>query len=126
MQNQEYSNKADIYSLGVCFYWMLYGKPPFNARNVVELKGVILRQDIQFPRQVNRISELNEELIRKMLKCHPKDRLSWEELFKHPINTYMEDKMGNELRLTLTMEGEIADNVCKLYLKQNLVIIHPS
>ena len=126
MQNQEYSNKADIYSLGVCFYWMLYGKPPFNARNVVELKGVILRQDIQLPRQVNGISELNEELIRKMLKCHPKDRLSWEELFKHPINTYMEDKMGNELRLTLTMEGEIADNVCKLYLKQNLVIIHPS
>lgn len=24
------------------------------------------------------------------------------------------------------MEGEIADNVCKLYLNQNLVIIHPS
>lgn len=26
LQNQEYSNKADIYSLGVCYYWMLYGK----------------------------------------------------------------------------------------------------
>lgn len=34
LQNMEYSNKADIYSLGVCYYWMLYGRPPFNARNV--------------------------------------------------------------------------------------------
>ncbi len=26
LQNQDYTNKADIYSLGVCYYWMLYGK----------------------------------------------------------------------------------------------------
>ena len=26
LSNMEYSNKADVYSLGVCFYWMLYGK----------------------------------------------------------------------------------------------------
>ena len=26
LQNLEYTNKADIYSLGVCYYWMLYGK----------------------------------------------------------------------------------------------------
>lgn len=34
--------------------------------------------------------------------------------------------MERELHLTLTMEGEISENVCKLYLNQNLVIIHPS
>lgn len=28
--------------------------------------------------------------------------------------------------LTLTMDGSISENVCKLYLNQNLVIIHPS
>lgn len=28
LNNQEYSNKADIYSLGVCYYWMLFGKYP--------------------------------------------------------------------------------------------------
>ena len=61
-----------------------------------------------------------------MLKANPKERISWEELFTHPINNYLEKKMEEELHLTLTMEGEIADNVCKLYLNQNLVIIHPS
>lgn len=34
--------------------------------------------------------------------------------------------MEKELSLTLTMDGSLSENVCKLYLNQNLVIIHPS
>lgn len=30
------------------------------------------------------------------------------------------------MSLTLTMDGSMSENVCKLYLNQNLVIIHPS
>lgn len=26
LHNLEYSNKADMYSLGVCYYWMLFGR----------------------------------------------------------------------------------------------------
>ena len=78
-------------------------RPPFNARNVVELKSVILKQDIQFPRQINKISEMSEKLIRHMLKANPKERIGWEELFKHPINDYLEKKIEEEMRLTLTM-----------------------
>ena len=26
LNNMEYSNKADMYSLGVCYYWMLFGR----------------------------------------------------------------------------------------------------
>ena len=26
LNNLEYSNKADMYSLGVCYYWMLFGR----------------------------------------------------------------------------------------------------
>ena len=28
LHNLEYSNKADMYSLGVCYYWMLFGRYP--------------------------------------------------------------------------------------------------
>lgn len=28
-----------------------------------------------------------------MLKVNPKDRISWEELFNHEINNYLEKKM---------------------------------
>lgn len=41
LNNLEYSNKADMYSLGVCFYWMLFGRPPYNAKNINELKTMI-------------------------------------------------------------------------------------
>lgn len=126
LQNMEYSNKADIYSLGVCYYWMLFGRPPYNAKNINELKSMIVREDYDFPRQINAISEMSKQLIRAMLKANPKARISWEELFKHDINDFLEKKVEKELVLTLTMDGSISDNVCKLYLSQNLVIIHPS
>ena len=69
---------------------------------------------------------MSKTLIRRMLKANPKERLSWEELFKHEVNHCTESKMERELSLTLTMDGSLSDNVCKLYLNQNLVIIHPS
>lgn len=61
-----------------------------------------------------------------MLKANPKERISWEELFKHEINDYLSQNIEKELFLTLTMKGNLSENVCKLYLNQNLVIIHPS
>lgn len=33
----EYSNKADIWSIGTVFYELLFGKPPFTATNMIEL-----------------------------------------------------------------------------------------
>lgn len=36
---------------------------------------------------------MSKNLIRKMLKANPKDRMSWEELFQHEINRYIEKKM---------------------------------
>lgn len=47
-------------------------------------------------------------------------------MFQHEVTRYQEKKMEKELSLTLTMDGSLSENVCKLYLSQNLVIIHPS
>lgn len=37
LSNMEYDNKADIWSIGTCFYELLFGKPPFTASNMVDL-----------------------------------------------------------------------------------------
>ena len=35
LSGDSYSNKADIWSVGVSLYEMLYGFPPFNASNII-------------------------------------------------------------------------------------------
>ena len=87
---------------------------------------MISKEYIEFPRAINSISEMSRTLIKRMLRANPKDRISWEELFTHEVNYHIEKKMEKELSLTLTMDGSLSENVCKLYLNQNLVIIHPS
>jgi serine/threonine protein kinase len=54
-----------------------YQRPPFNAKNIVELSKVIKNQDIDFPNSIQKISPMSQKLIRSMLKVNPKDRISW-------------------------------------------------
>lgn len=46
-------------------------RPPFNAPNIMELEKVIKKQDIPFPRHINKISSMAEGLIRSMLAYDP-------------------------------------------------------
>jgi serine/threonine protein kinase len=32
---ENYTSKADIFSLGIMFFEIIYGKPPWNAKNPV-------------------------------------------------------------------------------------------
>lgn len=41
LAGREYTSKADIWSIGVCFHEMLFGKSPYTARNIVELLSKI-------------------------------------------------------------------------------------
>ncbi len=51
---------------------------------------------------------MSKQLIKKMLRANPKDRLSWEELFQHEVTRYLEKKIERELSLTLTMDGSLS------------------
>jgi serine/threonine protein kinase len=52
-------------------------RPPYNAKNINELKVMINKENYDFPRAINNISEMSKNLIRKMLKANPKERMSW-------------------------------------------------
>ena len=56
-----------------------------------------------------------EDLLRRMLTVDPRKRISWPELFKHPINTYMEDKMHDELGMTLK-DDDLNMSISKFYI----------
>jgi len=60
-----------------------------------------------------------------MLVVDPSKRIEWEDLFKHKINYYLEDKIKTDLDNTLK-GGDINMNMSRFYIKNNLCINHPT
>jgi serine/threonine-protein kinase ULK/ATG1 len=86
---KKYDAKADLWSVGAVLYEMITGRPPFRAQNHLELLKKIQESNdqIPFPDEKNHdivIGEDLKDLVRKLLKKDPVERLSFEEFFLHP------------------------------------------
>jgi serine/threonine-protein kinase ULK2 len=101
LNGQEYDSKADIWSIGTVFYEIMFGKPPYTASNMVDLIKNIKSKPLEIPRKINNIQPLTEDILRKMLVVDPKKRIEWKELFAHPINNYLEEKLKKDLEDTM-------------------------
>jgi serine/threonine-protein kinase len=68
-------HRSDVYSLGVIFYEMLVGQPPFVSDGFGELVNMHLNVPPQSPRsQRPEISEQLDGIVLKMLAKNPEDR----------------------------------------------------
>jgi len=74
--------RSDIYSVGVTLYYLLTGKTPFQAENVVKLIATILEQAAASPTKLR--PEIPKELSNVVLRCLGKQKeqrfKSYEEL----------------------------------------------
>ncbi|KAM4068109.1 kinase [Hirsutella rhossiliensis] len=88
LRYERYDAKADLWSVGTVLYEMITGRPPFRARNHVELlRKIEAAEDvIKFPREVVISPEL-KALTRALLKRSPVERISFENFFTHPAVT---------------------------------------
>lgn len=93
---------------------------------MIDLIKNIQNKPLEFPRRINNICEMSEDVIRKMLVVDPRKRIEWEDLFNHKITRYMEDKLKKELEDTLHCDGSLSMNMSRFYIKANKVINHPS
>lgn len=81
VEGKEHDESVDLWSLGVLCYEFLVGLPPFEAAGNQETYRRILKIDLRFPEHV---SEGARDLIRKLLRKEPSERLPHREVVKHP------------------------------------------
>lgn len=86
LEGSEYNNKADIWSIGTCFYELLYGRPPYTAKNIVELLQNIKNKQLYISKSIL-VSDVTLDVLKKMLIVDPGHRIDWEDLFEHKVKT---------------------------------------
>ena len=102
LMNRAYTSKADLWSIGVIIYHLLFKDLPFKGRNEVMILQNIQKNNI--PR--NPTDQLLNDLIHRLLVVDPRKRITWKDYFAHPFfgNTpryievpEQEEKIDNEL-----------------------------
>lgn len=92
LKEEQYTAKCDIWSLGVMLYEMIFGYSPWVSRNLDSYKQNILTRPVAFPYN-GKIGENTKDFIKKCLVLDEKNRMSWKELFQHPL---VQDKNKGE------------------------------
>uniref|UniRef100_A0A915BKY6 Aurora kinase n=6 Tax=Parascaris univalens TaxID=6257 RepID=A0A915BKY6_PARUN len=90
IQGQDHDEKVDLWSLGVLCYEFLVGRPPFESKTSSETYKLILKVRYDFPPHISLDAR---DLISKLLRRRPEERLSLKGVMQHPwIRKYVDKK----------------------------------
>ena len=80
LDGKKYRNGCDLYSIGATIYYLYFGKYPFFAENRMALLNMITNENLNF--KIEEDKEL-EDLLKKLLKENPNERINWKDYFEH-------------------------------------------
>ena len=84
LEEKPHDEAVDLWCIGVLLFELVTANPPFIGDDLESLKSNILGLKINWPKDIN-VDAKN--LIIKILKLDPKQRLPLEEMMKHPFIT---------------------------------------
>ena len=84
IKRKEHDHNVDIWCIGVLIFELISGKLPWDTTNKATLEESIMKVNINWPSDM---SPNVKDVIGKILKFKPSDRLQIENIFKHPYFT---------------------------------------
>ena len=83
LSNEKYDDKCDLWSLGVVIFQLYARKYPYTGQCESEILNKIERNGQKVLDEIK--DEQIKDLLSKLLVRDPKNRISWEEYYKHPF-----------------------------------------
>ena len=80
-----YTSKADMWSIGVVYYQLLFGKIPFPGDSIEAIQASIRAlagKNLPFPGE---ISAESQDLLIRILTIDPRERIEWVDFFRHEV-----------------------------------------
>ena len=84
IKGEVYHNNCDLYSIGVILYELYWLEKPIDDHNMI----FMINQMFTLGEKAIKIIEedlIFDDLVRKLLKINPEERITWEEYFAHPF-----------------------------------------
>lgn len=104
VKHQKYTEKVDVWALGIITYQLLSGKTPYDGKNIKKINQNILGKEIKFPeKQFKNISLNAQDFIIQCLDRNQVTRPSIAHLFDHPWICEIEpaDKLDSQVQLNI-------------------------
>jgi len=84
INNTGHDEKVDIWCIGVLLFELITGQQPWKGSDVQTVKYNISRLKINWPKQIDRTAA---DLISKILRYNPEERISLRNMLMHPFFT---------------------------------------
>jgi polo-like kinase 1 len=111
---KSHSFEVDVWSLGVIMFTMLFGKPPFETKDVKSTYRKIRHGDYSFPSHSAHVSKEARSLVASILQLNPEKRPTLDEMLCHEWFTGYSAVIPKTLpQSALTTEPNFYDLECQ-------------